>query len=361
MKFKRISAASGTEFGLLVGLVAVLLIASVSSVGEKLATIFSFGEVTLNSAANDGRHPPQIQNVDAQFARPESVQSFSVIVSDADGLGGVTLTAKSLASEITAVSVSGGDGVYSVSYLPTEAVEGGLIQLIASDPTGLSSSFSVSVTAAVPVYASCLEAYNDGWAKDGAYQLDIDGTGTDFDEETYYCDMTTSGGGWTIIQNRESDTDFYQNWAAYKAGFGTYPNFWLGNDKIHALTSSPKALYVEVENDSNQVAYEAYSSFSIENEASNYRLTVAGPSGTAGDSLLYHDGMPFTTYDRDNDQASGVSCAVRYHGAWWYNKCHQSNLNGDYGNNDYATGLAWYTYGGHYEHHSMIRTKMMIR
>lgn len=36
-----------------------------------------------------------------------------------------------------------------------------------------------------------------------------------------------------------------------------------------------------------------------------------------GDSMLYHDGMFFTTYDNDNDNASG-NCGSVYRGAWWY-------------------------------------------
>jgi len=36
-------------------------------------------------------------------------------------------------------------------------------------------------------------------------------------------------------------------------------------------------------------------------------------SGTAGDSLSYHCGSPFTTKDQDNDSWSS-NCAVRYKG-----------------------------------------------
>ena len=42
-----------------------------------------------------------------------------------------------------------------------------------------------------------------------------------------------------------------------------------------------------------------------------------------------HNGMKFSTKDVDNDAYSG-SCAQIYHGAWWFEECHYSNLNGEY-------------------------------
>lgn len=52
--------------------------------------------------------------------------------------------------------------------------------------------------------------------------------------------------GWTVIQRRLDGTiDFYRNWDDYKRGFGqSEAEFWLGNERIHKLTSQGDALLV---------------------------------------------------------------------------------------------------------------------
>ena len=84
-------------------------------------------------------------------------------------------------------------------------------------------------------------------------------------------------------------------------------------------------------------------------------------SGTAGDSLSYHRGSPFTTKDQDNDSKSS-NCAVSYKGAWWYETCHDSNLNGLYHHGQHsssADGVNWYHWKGH--NYSAKRAEMKIR
>ena len=77
-----------------------------------------------------------------------------------------------------------------------------------------------------------------------------------------------------------------------------------------------------------------YSKFHIGDESTNFRLSVDGFSGKAGDALRSEtfnwsaDGQAFSTPDRDHDSAPGESCAVGQKSGWWFRKCSESNVNG---------------------------------
>ncbi|GFR79851.1 ficolin-1 [Elysia marginata] len=159
------------------------------------------------------------------------------------------------------------------------------------------------------------------------------------------CDTHTDGGGWIVFQRRAvGDVDFYKDWSFYKDGFGSLTgDFWLGNDAIHALTDKhPYELRLDMRHKGQEV-FAAFSNFRIGNEASKYKLQLGpliGSSAGTGDGLTYHAGMPFSTFDRDNDVHSTAHCAVAHRGGWWYRNCHGANLNGAWGVQS-TVGASW--------------------
>lgn len=54
-----------------------------------------------------------------------------------------------------------------------------------------------------------------------------------------------------------------------------------------------------------------------------------------GDSMAYHNGRSFSTFDKDTDSAI-TNCALSYKGAFWYKNCHRVNLMGRYGDNNHS-------------------------
>ena len=193
---------------------------------------------------------------------------------------------------------------------------------------------------------NCSHLLKSGHTQSGLYTVNPDGRGY----FTVYCDMRTDGGGWTVFQRRQDGSvDFFRGWNDYKAGFGQLTaEFWLGNDKIHRLTASrPSSLRVELEDWSGSKAYAKYDKFKIGDEQAQYRLEVGSYSGTAGDSLAEHNNMEFSTKDRDNDGYGDGNCAEGWTGAWWYNSCHPSNLNGQYlGDKNGFKGAMWADFRG---------------
>ncbi|CAL4241095.1 unnamed protein product, partial [Meganyctiphanes norvegica] len=178
------------------------------------------------------------------------------------------------------------------------------------------------------------------------------------------CDQDTLGGGWTVIQHRyDGSEDFFRSWDEYIIGFGDVAEeHYLGNDKISAITGQViNELMVDLEAFDDGTAYAHYQMFHLDARY-DYQLEVFSYiDGTAGDSLAYHNGQPFSTFDSDHDASFG-NCAETYHGAWWYNGCQISNLNGRYYSSDNYTsngyGIRWFTFQAY---DSLKTTKMMIR
>ena len=69
-----------------------------------------------------------------------------------------------------------------------------------------------------------------------------------------------------------------------------------------------------------------YGTFLVGSESSNYTLRVAHYYGSAGDAMSYHNGMMFSTYDRDNDLDTGGNCAQDHGAGFWYNNCYAAGV-----------------------------------
>ncbi|XP_016386132.1 microfibril-associated glycoprotein 4-like [Sinocyclocheilus rhinocerous] len=133
-----------------------------------------------------------------------------------------------------------------------------------------------------------------------------------------YCEMISDGkdedkGGWTVIQRRmDGSVNFYRPWKQ------TFHRCLL-------LLYSVMLVFLAA------------------------LLSVALVSGCS-DSLSYHNGFKFSTFDKDQD-VSENNCAKQYLGGFWYSACHNTNPNGVYlwGEDPtlYAIGNVWSTWKGY--------------
>ncbi|KAM7416891.1 hypothetical protein PAMA_018798 [Pampus argenteus] len=204
----------------------------------------------------------------------------------------------------------------------------------------------------------CSQALLNGDTSSGLYTIYLGG-----DESQpiqVYCDMSTDGGGWIIFLRRQSGRlEFFRNWKNYTNGFGDMNDeFWLGLSNLHKITAGGQyELRVDLR-DKEETAYAQYDKFSVSEPRTRYKVHVGGYSGSAGDSMTYHHGRPFSTYDHDNDIAV-TNCALSYKGAFWYKNCHRVNLMGRYGDNSHSKGVNWFHWKGH--EHSIQFAEMKIR
>ncbi|MBN3299486.1 TENA protein, partial [Amia calva] len=204
----------------------------------------------------------------------------------------------------------------------------------------------------------CSQALLNGDTTSGLYTIYLGGD--ESQPVQVYCDMTTDGGGWIVFVRRQSgNLEFFRNWRNYTAGFGDLNDeFWLGLSSLHKITSSGQyELRVDMR-DQGETAYAQYDKFSVSEPRSRYKVYVGAYSGTAGDSMTYHHGRPFSTYDNDNDIAV-TNCALSYKGAFWYKNCHRVNLMGRYNDNSHSKGVNWFHWKGH--EHSIEFAEMKIR
>ncbi|CAH2311253.1 tenascin-N [Pelobates cultripes] len=266
------------------------------------------------------------------------IDGYTLTYEDADGNSqDINLDAGSTSYTLTGLSKGMKYNVYLKAYKGS--------QRSTQATTFFSTRYRLAIAYTHP--KDCNQVHLSGNSKSGIYS--IYPGGDKGKAIRAYCDMETDGGGWTVLQRRSSGKlDFNQKWRVYVEGFGD-PNdeYWLGLESLYLLTSTsgPYELRVDLRAGSES-AYALYRTFTVGSSRDKYKLTVGDYSGTAGDALVYHNGLKFSTSDRDNDLAI-TNCALSHRGAFWYKNCHLANPNGQYGNSAHSQGVNWEPWKGH--------------
>ena len=191
------------------------------------------------------------------------------------------------------------------------------------------------------IYKSCkaIKMANPS-AKDGVYTIDPDGEGSEKPFKVY-CDMTTDGGGWTLVwSNLRGGSGKYETGMKWNTAINTKPlvKGRLGDalDKFQVFIGLKYWNMIGDEfrytwaSDGTKIdqAFKA----NIRLEGDNYTLKLSNyvqlkGSTTAG-IWSRHNNQPFSTIDADHDSYY-ESCSYHYSKTpFWYSDCWDGSING---------------------------------
>ena len=207
---------------------------------------------------------------------------------------------------------------------------------------GIVLVYGECLTTDAPTESCCCLGYNNTHfnAKSSGVYTVANFCGVKCSNTRAYCDTTSGGGGWLVVQRRkDGSVDFNRGWVDYEDGFGSLTGeFWYGLHPLHCLTNQGQwEMRIDFTLTDGTKSYLSYSSFEIGPASSNYQLSVSGYKGIFSNDLITGshslNGMPFTTKDRDNDKWR-KNCAVdnvgNAAGGWWYRSCSNTFLNHQY-------------------------------
>ena len=115
-----------------------------------------------------------------------------------------------------------------------------LIVLVSS--VGIVLVYGECLTNDTPIESCCCLGYNNTHfnAKSSGVYTIANFCGVKCSNTRVYCDTTSGGGGWLVIQRRDKRyfTSFHRAWTEYVDGFGDLnKQFWFGLNAMNCLTS----------------------------------------------------------------------------------------------------------------------------
>ncbi|XP_037782210.1 ficolin-1-A-like [Penaeus monodon] len=174
-------------------------------------------------------------------------------------------------------------------------------------------------------YRNCREIQQEGkLTSDGVYII-YPHDSSPHRPVAVFCDMATEGGGWTVIQRRESTIgkeNFSRTFLEYGLGFGDPErDHWLGLDHVHALTNQGhNQIRIDMTDFYGNETWAEYDFFYVGERDRRYTLEAKYYRGDAGDSLSFHSGKDF--------QDNMYSASHESLGGWWHGRDRKCNLNG---------------------------------
>lgn len=168
-----------------------------------------------------------------------------------------------------------------------------------------------------------------------------------------YCDMATDGGGWTLVwSNLRGGRGKVTTELPWGAAIGTLPrvrgelsadleSFEVYTGLKHWAGLSPGGLLrYDWANDYGSAIDQSYRCPYTLDSNQNYKIAfvTANCSRLAGDqaapapgwvnSRNKIDGMPFSTYDKNNNVTANNCSSAYSETPWWYNDCWEGSING---------------------------------